>query len=518
MKQKIVTFIDIGTNSIRLLIVRLNPDHSYKILLQEKEVTRLGENEFLDGNLKPEAIERAAVVCRKFYELAKTYNSDYIYSVATSAVREARNRKDFLSRIEKESGLDVRVIPGHEEARLIYLGMSAFASTGKEKAVYIDVGGGSTELIVGDQYQHSYLESLRLGAIRLTNLFLPDGGVNRVDRKTYSEMKRYVKNIAFRALEEIRKRKVKRAYGSSGTFINLAEIVSQTNISQTNGRILTLRRKEVKAIARKLCSLDLEERKKIPRINKSRADIIIAGAAIIEALMEELGLSEIRVMDRALIHGMLSDYLAKQKGFPQYRDIPIKEKSVLRLGTLYNINKKHAETVSNLSLQLFDSARKLRIHRLGKKERELLKYAAYLHDIGDFISYTDHHNHSYYIIKNAELLGFDQKEIDIIAATAKYHTKKTPKKKDAILMDADKHSMEVITILSTLLRIAENLDRSHGNIIKKAVFTKNRRGEVTLTITSRKDASLEKWGAESNACIFEKTFGRKLKIKEVRRR
>jgi len=173
--------------------------------------------------------------------------------------------------------------------------------------------------------------------------------------------------------------------------------------------------------------------------------------------------------------------------------------------------------VSLLSLQLFDSAEKRGLHSMGQKERELLKYAAFLHDVGDFISFTDHNLHSHYIIKNAELLGFDHQEVNMIANVAKYHTKKIPKKKN-LKEESDPKTQKTINLLSGILRIAENLDRSHTQSIPKAKFTRNDKTEVTLTVWCEKDCELEKRGIESGKSLFKKTFGKSLKLNTLKKR
>ena len=165
----VVGFVDIGTNAVRLLVVRVNPNFSYTVISQEKEVVRLGEQEFKDSLLKPEAMERAIFVCKKFAELAKTYGATKIISVGTSAIREAKNQDEFLQRLFRETGLEVHVISGTEEARLICLGVSNGVDIGDKKAIFIDLGGGSTEIAIGDQHECFYTHS----PVSYTHLTLP---------------------------------------------------------------------------------------------------------------------------------------------------------------------------------------------------------------------------------------------------------------------------------------------------------------------------------------------------------
>ncbi len=401
--ERVVGFIDIGTNSVRLLVVRVNPNLSYTIISQEKEVVRLGQEEFKDGLLKPEAMNRTFLVCRKFSELAKTYGASKIIAVGTSAIREAKNQSEFLQKLLIETGINVHVISGREEARLVYCGISSGVDIGEEKAIFIDVGGGSTEIAVGNQNKCFYVDTLKLGAIRLTTQFIGEGWTEKIHNKVYKNIKKQVSGKLLRTTPHVKALAPKIAYGSSGTVINLAEITNRMFKKQENGTknpVLSL--KNLSKMTPILCSLSLAERKKIPGINPDRADIIIAGAAIIETMMEEFGIEEINITGRELRDGLLVDYLSTFEGFQEFQKTPARNRSVLQLGRSCNYDEKHSEIVAALALQLFDSGKKIGLHDFGDEERELLRYAALLHDVGDFLSFNDHQLHSHYIITNAE--------------------------------------------------------------------------------------------------------------------
>ncbi len=513
-EERILAFIDIGTNSIRLILVRLNPNHSYTVLRQEKEVVRLGENEFESNRLQPGAIERTVLVCKKFTELAKSFGAGEIIAVATSAAREARNQAELLEKLKNEAKLDVRVISGMEEARLIYLGVSSGAHIGKRKAIFIDIGGGSTEISIGDQFQHYYVDSLELGAIRLTTMFVQEAGAGHMPQDTYARMKKFIKNRMLKTARCMKNERIECAFGSSGTITNLAEIAMNMH-GRYDTEELVISYNDLRKVISILCSLPLDERKKVEGITPERADIIIGGAAILETVMEEFGLAEIKVSDRGMLHGMLMDYLSRREGFPQFQGMSVREMSVLQLGRSCNINEGHANAVISLALQLFDSGRRIGLHDLGGREKELLKYSAFLHDIGGFISFKSHHLHSHYIIGNTELLGFDQIEINIMANVARFHRKKLPKRKDLALAELDERSSNIVIVLSMLLRLSEKLDRSHTHLVKKAEFTGKDRAKVTLAIWPEGDCELEVWGVESNIRAFEKIFDKNLALNVI---
>jgi len=511
MEPRVVAFIDIGTNSIRLLIVRIDPNASYTILTPLKETVRLGEGEFADNYLQPEAIDRAVLVCRQFASLARSSGAVDITAVATAATREAENQDEFLARLREEAELDVRVISGLEEARLIYLGVTSGVHLGDQQALFIDVGGGSTEVIIGTQRQHLYLNSLKLGAIRLASRFLA-GLDDPVPSQTYSRLQRYVRHNMVHTLRELRTHRIDLAIGSSGTIENLADIAVRMFLQRPlqPGDVLT--DTHLKQVVQHLCALSLEERRKVPGLNPARADIIVAGAAIVEMLMQELALSELRITDRGLRDGLLVDYLMKQGQLPSVEEMSVRRRSVFRLGRACQFDEAHALTTAQLALGLCDSARIAKLHRFGAWERELLDYAALLHHIGAFLTYSNYQVHTHYLIRNAELLGFDQTEVAIMAAIALFHRKALPRKKHPEFAALDKPSQQIVRTLSLFLRFAESLDRSQSGNITHASFEAMSRKRVTLHVAATYDCHIEIWGVQKHLAEFEKVFGHTLEI------
>ena len=507
---RVVTFLDLGTNSLRVMVVRIFSNCTFSILSRQKEVIRLGEGEFDSALLSEAAMNRTVTVCRRFMEMALSFGTEEFLAVATSATREARNQNILLARLRHEAGLDVRVISGREEARLIYLGVVSGTHLVDRLALLVDVGGGSTEIALGTHAGYLYLESLKLGSIRLTNLFFPEGTEKSVSRKEYDRIRQHIKNEMVRPVQELKKFTIDLALGSSGTAQNLAEIAARTAQGSKNGAGTEITRPELTRVAGLLCSLPLEERRKVPGINPERADIIICGAAIIDTLMDELKLETLQVTNRGLQDGLLADYLSRLEDFPLLGKLSVRERSVLQLGRSCGINEYHARTVARLALELFDSAREIGIHSLGEGERELLLYATFLHDIGSFISYNNHHAHSYYLIRNAELLGFDQKEISMMAYITRFHRKKPPSKKALETKDLGKGTRATVKMLSLFLRMAESLDRSHAGLVHHVRFTGSEKNRVLLEISAVEDCQLEIWGVEKEIENFSRVFGRTL--------
>ena len=514
-EQSIVAFLDIGTNSVRMLLARIQPDHSYSIISQQKETVRLGEGEFRGHLLQPAAIRRAVLVCSKFAEMARALGAETIVAVATSASREASNQAAFLRRLSREAAIDVRVISGREEARLIYLGVVSGINLGGNRAIFIDIGGGSTEVIVGTQQQYEFLDSLKLGAIRLTTLFFPADYAGAVSAKQYQRLQQHVRTTAIRTLQSLRQLDVDFAVGSSGTVMNLAEIACRIIHKRAAKKEEVLRLDDLQQVTARLCEATLEDRRKIPGINPDRADILVAGAAILQTIMEELQLPEIRVSDRGLREGLPIDYLTRAEHPPPLALKSFRERSVFQLGRTCRFDEPHAQNVARLALDLFDQTHTLGLHRFGDWERELLEYAALLHDVGAFLSYTNHRAHSYYFIRNADLLGFDQTEIAIVAAAAFYHRNSLPRIKHPEFAELDKRGRKIVRVLCVLLRIAESLDRSHTGAVENLRLQRMAADEVLLEISSSRDCQLEVWGVRHHEPAFEKTFGQRLTVAQA---
>jgi exopolyphosphatase/guanosine-5'-triphosphate,3'-diphosphate pyrophosphatase len=511
---RVVAFLDLGTNSVRLLLVRINPNHSYATLTQQKEVVRLGEGEFVDQVLQPAAMDRAALVCRKFAELSRSYGAEEIMAITTSAVREAKNQIDFLRRLRQEANLDVRIISGKEEARLIYLGVSSGVHLEGKEAAFIDIGGGSTEVIAGDQRHYHFLSSLNLGAIRLTSIFFLPGESGPVTSERYALLQQHVRMSSVRTLQQMRQYRFDLVLGSSGTAENLSDIAARVLHNRHRQRDDVLPYRDLRKVIEMLCALPLEERRKVPGINPERADIIIAGAAILHTLMQDLGFSKLRVIgDRGLREGLLIDYLSRSEHAQLIRGLSVRQRSVLQLGRACGFDEVHGKHVAQLALELFDSADGIGLHHLGAHERELLQYAAQLHDIGTFLSYNNHHVHTYYLIRNAEMLGFDQSEIGLMATITFFHRKALPTKKHREMKGLDKRSRKSVQLLSLILRLAEVLDRGHTRAVKHVNLRAMRKNGLVLEIHAGGDCQLELWGVQSQLKAAQKILDREIQIK-----
>ena len=511
----VVAFLDVGTYSIRVLLVRFNPNQSYTILSELREPVRLGGGEFIRNELEPAAMDRAVLVCSRFAAMARKNGAQEIVAVATSATREAENQREFLQRLRDEAGLEVRVISGREEARLIYLGVSRGIHLDGKTGLFIDVGGGSTEISVGDERDFRYLDSLKLGTIRLAQMFQLDEPTKPISASHYGLVRNYVRGAAVRTTQQLKQHSFDVTIGMAGTVRNLAGIASQRAGRPVDDGELTLTRGELNEVAGLLRAAPLPERRKIPGLNPERADVIIAGAAILEVLMEELGIKHLTTSRFGLRDGLLANYLIRsRKHNDSVYELSARRRSVLLLGRRCGFDEKHANKVALLALSLFDSARQLDLHRFGDTERELLEYAALLHDIGVFLSFVNHQAHTYYLIRHADLIGFDQMEIATIAALARYHRKGRPRPEHAEFAELDKPSQTIVYQLSVLLRLAERLERSHHGVVQQVRFRRAGSDGVKLVVKADGDCSLELTAIEKDQKAFAKAFGCQLVVEQ----
>ncbi len=509
---RIVAFIDIGTNSIRFLLKQIDPSGHAITLSKQKEVVRLGEGEFEQNLLRPEATQRAALVCKGFADMARANQANEIIAVATSATREARNQRKFLRQLFMEAGLRVHVISGTEEARLIYMGVSQNVNLGDRTALFVDIGGGSTELIVGDQHNFQSLDSLKLGAIRVSAEFFPLEDIGPVSSKRLEAARAHIRNTAVRSLQRIKDLNHEILVGSSGTIETLGNLITQKNYGRPLLREDVLTREQLDDVIAQLARLPLADRARLPGINPRRADIIIGGALILQELLDATAINQFIVSDRGLQDGLLVDYLRRNGYILEQPGTSVRERSVLTFARHMRIDEPHAEKVRDLALQMFDSAGEAGLHTMNESDRELLAYAAILHDVGIFLAYTNHQAHSYYLVRNADLLGFDQAEIQALASLCFFHRGKFPAKEVPQFRLLERSYRRPVRQMSILLRIAESLDRSHANTVSHARFTLSRKDTLCLEVRGNPSAQLEMWGVEKHLRSFEKAFGASLQV------
>jgi exopolyphosphatase/guanosine-5'-triphosphate,3'-diphosphate pyrophosphatase len=505
-----IAAIDIGTNSLHMIVVRVRPDLSFEIIDREKEMVRLGAGG-LDGRaLTPEVMHAALQVLSKFRRLAESHRVDRIIAVATSAVREAENGGEFLHAVTQQTGIRARVIAGTEEARLIHLAAVYGVGSASEATVVVDIGGGSVEITRGVGSTVEMGRSFKLGVIRLTERFVKsDPLVPRDERK----LVKHIDAEAGEFLDEIAHAGFDRVIGTSGTILSLGGIATGLQ-GRSTGPMLRNRRVSAKALRRakkQLVELSLEKRLRVPGLEPRRADLSVAGAVLLDAIVRRLGAEDITLCDMSLREGLVLDYIARhRKEIAQADRYPdIRRRSVVELAERCNYWPEHATQVARLAMAIFEETRA--VHGLTDREREWLEYAALLHDIGVHISYEGHHKHSYYLIKNGDLRGFEPEEVDAMALVARYHRRATPKNRHEEYAHLPRKRRQTVRTLAAILRLAESLDRSHSQSLS-GVELHDRGEDALLQIRTSGDAELELWAAARHAAPFERMIGKPLRV------
>ena len=502
--------IDIGTNSLHMIVVRVRPDLSFEIIDREKDMVRLGAGG-LDGKaLAPGAMQAALQVLSKFRRLAESHQVDRIEAVATSAVREAENGGEFLKAIFEQTGIRARVISGTEEARLIHLAASYGVGLSNDVGVTVDIGGGSVEITRGTGRSLSAGRSFKLGVIRLTERFVKSDPISERDerkmvRHIESELKTYLKTIAESGFD--------RVVGTSGSILSVGTIAAteEDGVVPTGIRNRRISAKQVHRVRKLLGSVGLQKRLLVPGLEPRRADISVAGSILIDVILRRLGADEITLCDMSLREGIVLDFVARHRKeiahAERYPDV--RRRSAIELAERCNYVPEHAQRIASLAVTLFDLTRGT--HALTDREREWLEYAALLHDIGVHISYERHHKHSYYLIRNGDLRGFEPTDIEIIALVARYHRRAAPMRGHEGFADLPKKRRRTVRILSAILRLVETLDRSHSQIVT-GLTLEDRGDDALLTLQVTGDAELELWAASRHATPFEHVIGKPLRI------
>lgn len=499
-----VAILDMGSNSLRMIVVRIGSNRVTSVLNQVKQMVRLGEGAFGEHRLQPEPMRRTVAALRGFAGMCRSYGVDEVVALATAAVRDAENGQEFMDEVRRETGFDFTVISGREEARLICRGVSVALEPFAGKRMFIDIGGGSTELSVAEGSDILELESLKLGAVRLAGLFPCSSPVSA---QRYAQMQQYVRDHAVLPLQRMEALSPSELVGSSGTIQSLAEMavaMAREAGGKTADTPERLSIEGLKRIVKALCERNEEGRMALPGMNPRRTGILIPGAAILQTIMEELNFGSVRVSARGLRDGALADYVESM--FEDKGRISVRGQSVLRLARLCRFEEIHSHHVANLAVMLFDHARAQGLYRGPARMRELLYYAALLHDIGIFLSFTRHNAHSHYLIRNSEMLGFTEKEVSLMALLALFH-RYGYTKKDRAGVELSAEGLEEIRPLALFLSLAEALDKSHRQAVTKAFFERREEG-VALIIRAKAPCPVEQERLKRCFKAMEKCFGK----------
>ena len=506
--------IDIGSNSIKLIVVEASSSDTFAVLGREKESVRLGHETLRRQRLSTEAIERAAETIDRFRSIAEARGAERIVAVATASVRGARNSTQFIKEIDRKTGVKVEVLSGIEEARLIGVAASQGCVPEGVALLNIDVGGGSTEISLMRDGVPAELFSLKLGAVGLSEQFISN---DPPKPKELRALRAEIRGALERPSRELKGIRWQHATGTSGTILAIGQAIRLASLrghgqeeqgAQPAAAEIPFSQLEV--FNERSAQMTTIERRGVGGISAQRAEIVVAGGQILEGVMRSLGLNLVRTCDYALREGVIIERLREMEAEarPPVSDvIDQKLRGVYAVGRRFGYEEAHAQQVTRLAEKLFDSLADS--YEVTRHQRTLLSAAALLHDAGYHIAHENHHKHALYLIKNSELTGFSESERNVIANVARYHRGAVPKERHPDYASLNQADRETVWRLGAIIRIADALDRRYDGRVQDLRFTLD--GRVAhVQIRSEQPCDREIQAAELKADMFVQAFGCKV--------
>lgn len=497
--------IDVGSNAMRLRIVDATSSTDIRDVFNDRAAVRLGRDVFLTGRLAPAAITDAVDALRTFREAMKTHDVEVYRAVATSAVRDASNGALLVERAAREAGIHLDVIEGVEEARLVRTAVMRALDLQRHRALLVDVGGGSVELtlVTGDKARQSV--SLPLGTVRLSEAFLER------DVAVSNERSALLDEYIERLLAEAKLLEDANVDITIATGGNAEAIASIAPARHELGAAIDVER--MRALKTVLAAMSVKDRRERYGLRADRADVIVPAAYVLTAIADAVGAKAIVTPNVGLKDGILAELI--ERAFCVYDErgeVAAIEAEAIALGQRYRFDEAHALHVADLCTSLFDQLQPL--HSLGAQERSWLRFAAIVHDIGDFVGYEAHHKHTYYLVTNTEIMGLSPEAKEIVANVARYHRKAFPDLTHAGFRKLDRRGRSVVRKLAALLRIADSFDREHLRKVERVQVTVQG-STVWFRAYGNGDLSLERWTASRKADLFEEVFERDVCIEGV---
>ena len=496
--------LDIGTNSFHLVVARLL-DNGYDIVTREKETVRLGHGGGDMKELSADAIDRGILSLSRMQRIAASHGAQ-VRAVATSAVREAKNAEVFLTRARREAKVHIEVISGLEEARLIHLGVLQAVPVLEQRMILVDIGGGSTEVLVGERGETLAARSFKLGAVRMTDRFFAGGTISK---ESVRDCRSYARSILATFEREVEDFGFDVAVASSGTAETIARMIhagrDDTPLHTFNRFEFTVTELQtvIETLLKKKTS---DDRRGIPGLDPGRTDIIVAGTLVLESVADIFGIKSFVYSEAALREGVLLDTIARLQGGALHHLRDVSRRSIRALGERCDDDLTHSAHVASLALQLFDATEPQ--HGLPTEAREYLEAGALLANVGLVISHSKHHIHSYYVIRNSELTGLTDNEIEIIAQIARYHRKSAPKASHAEFGRLSPEDQRLVNTLAGILRVAIGLDRSHDWRVRSVIAQmRNDRLVIEAVAKRGKELSLELYTANERSDLLEEVLG-----------
>jgi len=503
----VIAAIDVWSNAIRLAIATVAPDGHYQIIHSAREPVRLGQDVFATGRISDSTRNAGLEAFRRFREQLSKYSVTRFKAVATSALREAENGEAFAALVAKRYRIPISIIGPEEEARLVHLAVKERVQLNGKMAMLVDIGGGSVEISLGNKSGIISTHSYAMGSVRLLQIL----DQRRLNGNRFSQLvNRYVDVTNKRLKQELGNQKIEFCVGTGGSIESIGEIRRMLFNKRNSSKIST---RELASVAKKIQALSVEERVRTFNLRPDRADVISPAAIVLQKILQQAGVQEILIPGVGVKDGLLLEILWEIVYHGKHIDRDQVMSSALQFGRKYSFDEQHGLTVSNLALQIFDQTRSL--HGLDGESRMLLEVASLLHDVGQYVGVSNHHKHTYYLLKAGPIIGLSSQQMDIVANVARYHRKSTPRlEHEPFRMLSLKHR-KIVSILAAILRVADAIDRQHGNCVQNVNLTFKGQ-KIVFRLRGKGDLLLAKWALAKRCDLFEKHFGRVV-IKEVRR-
>src|SRR5215813_2975145 len=500
-----IAAIHVGSNAIRLAIANVNTNGEYQMLYNGREPVRLGQDVFTKGVISPQTTDRMLETFSSFKQKIKEQAVTHVKAIGTSALREASNRESVLKTVAKATGIEISIIGGEEEARLIHQAVKQVVNLKNKVALLVDIGGGSVEVVLADDTTVLCTESYSMGSVRLLKILGEKAGEERFNQLVTE----YVDATQRRLEQEIGNQKIDVCVGTGGSIESIGELRKELFDKNSSQKVTA---EELKSLVKKLRGTSLDERIQQFRLRPDRADVIVPAAIVLQKIVQQAGVDEVIIPGVGLKDGVLLEILLElrdqEKRF--YREQVLE--SARRLGKKYFYDEKHANTVAKLAVQIFDQTQL--VHELDGEARLILEVAALLHDVGHYVNVSNHHKHTFYLIQSSPLIGLTQLQMDMVANVARYHRKSAPKTQHKPYEDlAPKHRL-VISKLAAILRLADALDHEHASTVE-TVQVDYKRPRFMFRLKGKGDMLLEKWALVNKRDLFESVFEASVVVEDL---
>ncbi|HEY4003186.1 MAG TPA: Ppx/GppA phosphatase family protein [Candidatus Xenobia bacterium] len=495
--------IDIGSNAIRMVVANVNREGELQVAASTREPIRLGQDVFTTGNISEQTTERALEAFVRFKQQMDAQGVRLVRAVATSALREAHNREMFVDRVAQTTGIDIAIIGGEEEARLVTLAVNRRVNLRQKLAMLIDIGGGSVEVTLTRDGDIMAVESFNMGTVRLLQRIRESG---YTDADSVQMMREYADVTHVWIERKVGREKIDLAVGTGGNVEALADL-RRLVLGPKPDNVLSV--DDLDFLVKKLQGLSCEERMQQYRLRPDRADVIVPAGIVLQTLLRQARVAGVVVpgvgLKDGLLEDMVPDLLENKRDL--HRDQVMA--SAVQLGRKYSFDEPHGQATRRHASELFDKIRDM--HHLGEESRLLLEVAALLHDMGQFVNISGHHKHSQYLIAGSPVVGLSEVQRLVVSNIARYHRKSPPSLRHEPYKMLQPKDRLIVTKLAAILRLADALDAEHAGKVH-GFSIEFRRPKLTVKVRGEGDLLLEKWSISRKAALFEEVFGVKVSV------